>query len=215
MDGLPGFERARGHAVGTVDVVRLFILRHGETEWTITGRHTGTTDIDLTEHGKAEASAQAPVLASMLDGTDPLVFVSPRLRARQTANLALPGHEFTIEPLMAEYDYGDYEGLNHDQIFARSPGWEIWTDGCPGGETPAQVAERANQFLAVVADVERGHPDQPVVAVTHGHMSRAITVRALGLPITTASSFASATASLSAITTVRGQLVLDLWNRTP
>lgn len=195
--------------------MNLLILRHGETEWTITGRHTGTTDIDLTEHGRVEASAQAPVLASMLDGADPLVFVSPRLRARRTADLAIPAHDFTIEPLIAEYDYGDYEGLTHDQIDSRSPGWDIWSDGCPGGETPTQVAARADRFLNLLADHDQEHPDRPVVAVTHGHMSRALTVRALGLPIAAAASFASATASLSAVRTERGRPVLSLWNQTP
>lgn len=201
--------------VGTVDDVELLILRHGETEWTVSGRHTGRTEIDLTDQGRTEALAQAPVLASMLDCSDPLVFVSPRVRTRRTVELALPDHGFTVEPLLAEFDYGDYEGLTHDEIDTITPGWDIWRDGCPAGETPADVAQRADRFLATVTEVGSADRDRPVLAVTHGHMSRALAVRALGRPITTAGLFDSATASLSMIRTVRSHNVLTLWNRTP
>lgn len=210
-----------------MDVVKLLILRHGETEWTVTGRHTGRTDIDLTERGRTEARSQTRVLEELLDGSDPLVFVSPRVRTRHTVELALPDHEFTVEPLLAEFDYGDYEGLTHDEIDAMAPGWDIWRDGCPNGETPQQVAGRADGFLESIAGSDTNGPttregaeragddDRPVVAVTHGHMSRALLVRALGLPITTASLLDSATASLSVVRTVRDRPVLALWNLGP
>lgn len=198
-----------------MDHVMFLILRHGETEWTISGRHTGTTEVDLTDRGCEEARAQAPVLVDLLDGQDPLVFVSPRVRTLRTVELALPDHDFKVEPLLAEFDYGDHEGLTHDEIDAVTPGWDIWRDGCPGGETPSDVAQRADRFLAIITDADRADPDRPVLAVTHGHMSRALAVRALGQPITTAGLFDSATASLSMIRTIRSHNVLTLWNRTP
>lgn len=188
----------------------LLLLRHGETAWTLSGRHTGFTDLALTETGRDEARAQQPRLQDLLAGETPLVMVSPRLRTIETADLALPGLERTIEPLLREYDYGDYEGLTSDEINARAPGWDIWTDGCPGGETTDDVATRADQFLESVRTVSR-----PIVAVTHGHMSRFLALRAVGLPVRYGGVLNSATGSLSMVADHRGRPTLSLWNLAP
>jgi probable phosphoglycerate mutase len=190
--------------------MRLLLLRHGETEWTLSGQHTGLTDLPLTANGRDEARAQKPRLQELLAGETPVVFVSPRARTVETADLALPGLARTIEPLLREYDYGDYEGLTSAEIDTRAPGWSIWTDGCPGGETTDDVAARADQFLERIR-TETG----TVVAVTHGHMSRFLTLRAIGLPVHYGSVLNSSTGSLSMIADHHDRPTLSLWNLAP
>ncbi|MEO8697573.1 MAG: histidine phosphatase family protein [Acidimicrobiales bacterium] len=190
--------------------MRLLILRHGETEWTLSGRYTGFTDLALTAVGRTEAGAQRSTLTRLLVGDTPLVMVSPRRRTIETADLALPGYDRTIEPLLRECDYGDYEGLTSDEIEARAPGWDIWNDGCPGGETTDAVAARADQFVAKI----RATPG-PVVAVTHGHMSRILAARAVGLPARCGGALGSDTGSLSMLEDHRGRPELTLWNLVP
>ncbi|MCB1257708.1 MAG: histidine phosphatase family protein [Microthrixaceae bacterium] len=187
--------------------MRLLILRHAETPWTISGQHTGLTEVELTSRGRLTAEAIAPVIASQLEGETPLVLVSPRKRTRDTARLALPGLATEIDDRLREFDYGDYEGLTHDQILERSPGWNIWTDGCPGGESINDVVRRVDSVLKSIAD-----QNHPVVAVTHGHTSRILAARALGLVGGQGSIFDSAPGSLSILATVRGATVLELWN---
>ena len=190
--------------------MELIIVRHGETEWTLSGQHTGLTDIPLTANGKREAKRLAPILVRLFDGRFPVVFTSPRLRAIETAKLSMPDLHFTVEPLLAEYGYGKYEGLTLMQIQALAPGWDIWRDGCPDGETTADVGARADAFLASRVDNE----DAPVVAVTHGHFSPILASRALHRPPEDGSIFTSSTASVSVIKTRHDRPSLHLWNMT-
>lgn len=153
---------------------RLVYLRHGETVWSLTGRHTGTTDVPLTETGVAQAAALRPVLDG-LDLERPRVWTSPRLRATVTADLAgLPRAE--VVPELVEWDYGDYEGLTTPQIRENVPGWTVWTHGAPNGESPADMSARADR---VVARILRAQEAGDVVLVAHGHFGRALLARYL------------------------------------
>ncbi|GAA4549402.1 acid phosphatase [Pseudonocardia xishanensis] len=159
---------------------RVFLLRHGETEWSATGKHTGRTDIPLTERGRELAAAAAPTLAALRRGSPPpaRVLSSPRRRAQDTATLA--GLQVdAIDDRLHEWDYGDYEGLTTPQIRETVPDWTVWTRPCPHGEGAAQVGARAD---AVLADVRAVLPDGDVVLVGHGHFSRVLIARWMGLP---------------------------------
>src|SRR5215468_1995558 len=125
----------------------LFLMRHGETAWSLSGQHTGITDIPLTDDGRRIAERMRPVLAKE---SFALVLVSPLQRARETCALAGLGAAAVVEPDLHEWNYGAYEGLTTQQIRERSPGWEIFRDGCPGGETPEQAAARADRVIARV-----------------------------------------------------------------
>jgi probable phosphoglycerate mutase len=190
--------------------VELILVRHGETEWTLSGQHTGLTDLPLTANGEREAEHLEPLLLRLLEDRVPVVYTSPRQRAIATARLSLPHFTFVVEPLLAEYQYGRYEGLTSEQIHVLSPGWNIWRDGCPEGETTAAVGDRADQFLnvRVLGEV------RPVVAVTHGHFSRVLAARALARPAQDGAMFASSTASVSVIKSQEDESSLYLWNLT-
>ena len=125
---------------------RIALIRHGQTTWSASGQHTSVTDLDLTEHGVEQAGMIAGLLAG-LELKPATVFSSPRLRARRTAELAGLEIDGVLEDL-AEWNYGDYEGITSKQIHVDRPGWAIFTDGAPGGETPVQVSERADRVLA-------------------------------------------------------------------
>lgn len=187
--------------------MRLVIVRHGQTDWTLSGRHTGTTDLALTAHGRRQAASLPALLARVLHGQHAALISSPLRRATETAALALPQHRATIDPLVAEYDYGDYEGRTIEQIRQTTHGWDIWPDGCPGGESTPDVGRRADAFL-------RAHTQttQPVVVVTHGHFSRILAARALGLAPECGRLFASATAAVSLIEDHHGERCIGLWN---
>ncbi|MGV0676022.1 acid phosphatase [Mycolicibacterium fortuitum] len=151
---------------------RLILLRHGETEWSATGRHTGRTEQDLTETGREQAVLARPALAE-LQLTDPLVVSSPRRRALDTAELA-GLHVDEVNPVLSEWDYGEYEGLTTPQIRESVPDWLVWTHGCPGGESLDEVAARADRAVALALE----HlPGRDVVFVGHGHFSRAMLTR--------------------------------------
>lgn len=158
---------------------RIALLRHGQTEWSANGRHTSITDLDLTSEGERQATVVPAVLAVL--GIDPqTVLSSPRLRARRTA--ALGGLTVTaIVDDLAEWNYGDYEGLTSVEIGAKNPGWALFADGCPGGESPEEVGARADRALAVAATaLSKGD----VVLIGHGHFSRVLAARWTGLPVT-------------------------------
>lgn len=158
---------------------RLFLLRHGQTEWSSNGRHTGRTDIPLTERGRELAAEAAPTLAALRPGAPPPVRVlsSPRRRALDTAKLA--GLQVdAVDERLHEWDYGDYEGLTTPQIRETVPGWTVWTHPCPHGESAAEVGARAD---AVLADVRASLPEGDVVLVGHGHFSRVLIARWIGL----------------------------------
>jgi broad specificity phosphatase PhoE len=160
---------------------RIFLLRHGETEWSATGRHTGRADIPLTDRGRERARTAGRTLVA-LRGDGPLArtLTSPRIRARDTANLAglVPD---AIDERLAEWDYGDYEGLTTPEIRRIDPGWTVWTHPCPGGETAHQVTSRADALLAEVRALLAGGD---VVLVGHGHFSRVLIVRWIRQPVT-------------------------------
>ena len=147
----------------------IYAIRHGETAWSLSGQHTGTTDIPLTDNGRRLAEQLAPVLAKKAFA---LVLVSPRQRARETCELAHLGARAVIDPDLAEWNYGEYEGLTSQQIRERAPGWLLFRDGCPGGETPEDVGARADRVIARVRDV-----DGNVALFAHGHILRVLGAR--------------------------------------
>ena len=125
--------------------MNVFAIRHGETAWSLSGKHTGTTDIPLTDHGRRIAERMRPVLARNFSG---LAFCSPMQRARQTCELAGFGQNMVVDPDLAEWNYGEYEGKTPEEIHKVKPGWLIFRDGCPGGETPEQVGARVDRVIA-------------------------------------------------------------------
>jgi len=168
----------------------LILLRHSETAWSKAGKHTGRTDIPLTPTGEQAAVALAPVLA----GQDIVaVFSSPAQRAVRTAELAgLTG--IKQDPDLWEWDYGGYEGMTTEEIRKSVPDWLVWTHGCPGGETTAQVCERADRAIAMaLAHME----SRDVVFVGHGHFSRSVMTRWIELPLDEGIRFAMAAASIA------------------
>ena len=183
--------RAESVDVG-VDEHRVLLLRHGETEWSKTGRHTGVTDLDVTETGRRQAVAAQAVLADLhLD--HPLVICSPRRRALRTAEFA----GLTIDEIsddLAEWDYGRYEGQTIAEIRHREPGWLIWTHGADGGESVPQVSARADRVIDMAL---RCLGSRDVVLVSHGHFCRAVITRWLELPLTDGARFAMPPASIA------------------
>ncbi|WP_116045738.1 acid phosphatase [Amycolatopsis palatopharyngis] len=157
---------------------RLYLIRHGKTEWSASGRHTGYTDIPLTEEGEKQAVAAGEALRSLRGDTTPVtVFASPRQRALRTAELAgLEVAEITED--LAEWDYGDYEGITTEEIRHTVPGWTVWSHPSPGGESAAQVSARADSVLDRVHEALR---DIDVLLVGHGHFGRVVVARWLGL----------------------------------
>ncbi len=193
----------------------VLLVRHGETQWSSERRHTGRTDLELTEAGQVEAAATGALLFQRLGFDEPTaVFCSPRRRARRTAELALGllGTEAEETDLIAEYHYGDYEGRTSASIAEERPGWELWRDGCPGGETPDEVMARAHSFAELAADRA---PGGVVVAFTHGHMSRAITAALLGERATFAGLLHNDTASIAELRDRGGRIALTGWNLRP
>jgi probable phosphoglycerate mutase len=176
----------------TVEQHRLLLLRHGETEWSLSGRHTGRTELDLTETGREQAKLAADALDELrLD--NPLVVSSPRRRALVTAELAgLRVDE--VSPLLAEWDYGDYEGLTTREIQQTVPDWLVWTHGCPGGESLQQVSDRADGAIELAL---QHLESRDVLFVGHGHFSRAVMTRWAQLAISEGIRFAMVAASIA------------------
>lgn len=157
---------------------RLVLLRHGETDWSLSGQHTSTTDLELTANGKEQATLAARAL-NHLGLQNPVVFSSPRQRALDTARLAgLTVDEIT--PLLAEWNYGDYEGVTTHDIRKEVPGWLLWTYGCPGGESVDQVSMRADQAVSLALE---HMAERDVVFVGHGHFSRSVLTRWVEQPL--------------------------------
>jgi broad specificity phosphatase PhoE len=188
--------------------MELLLIRHGATEWSEIGRHTGRTDLPLTEQGRRDCAHLRDVVAAYLRGREvAAVYCSPMVRARDTARSALPDHPVRVTDLLREFDYGDYEGMRRVEIQAAHPGWTLWTHGCAGGETVDAASARADKLLVEVADIAG-----PVAVVSHGHISRIVAARALGLPASAGALFASATASLSVIKDHHGERCVYSWN---
>ncbi len=191
----------------------LLLVRHGETAWSATGRHTGRTDVPLTPHGVEEAISLFPYFR---DKHPALVLTSPLRRAAATAELAgLSGG--VTDPDLYEWDYGGYEGVTTAEIQRGRPAWSLWTDGVPPGdaehpgENAAQVGARADRVLARVAGV-LGEGRGNVVLVAHGHLLRVLTARYLGLPPEAGRLFMLRTGTFSALSTEHGLPVIASWN---
>jgi probable phosphoglycerate mutase len=185
---------------------RLWLVRHGETRWSATGKHTGRTDVPLTDSGRAAAEALATTLASQ---SFALVLTSPLSRARDTCTLAGLGGEAVVDGNLREWDYGDYEGRTTPEIRRQRPGWNVFNDGCPGGESPEQVGARADQIVLRARGV-----DGDVVAFSHGHLLRVLAARWVGLPPQAGAHLALATASVSVLGWEREVPVISSWDLT-
>jgi probable phosphoglycerate mutase len=184
--------------------VEVVLVRHGETEWSRSGRHTGRTDVPLTDLGRH----QAELLGRRLQGRSfALVLTSPLGRARETCRLAGLGEGALLRDELREWDYGEYEGITTPEIRSRRPDWFLWRDGCPGGETAAEVGARADR---VVAELRAAGGDCAVFG--HGHMLRVLAARWLGLPPGEGRLLGLSTATLSVLGYERETPVLWLWN---
>jgi probable phosphoglycerate mutase len=170
----------------------IFLIRHGETEWSLSGQHTSFTDVPLTAHGQTQARTLAPRLKGIAFAE---VLTSPRQRARETCELAGCAATMRIDARLQEWNYGEYEGLKLAQILERRPNWDLFRDGCPGGETATQVMQRVDQLI------ERMRTMNGAIALfSHAHLLRSLAARWLNLPITHARSLLLAPGSLSLLT---------------
>ena len=193
----------------------LVLIRHGETEWTLSGQHTSYTDLPLTAKGEEQARGLASMLASRHIAC---VLTSPMERARQTAKLAGLDHTL-VDADLREWDYGGYEGITTREIHRSRPDWDLWTDGVvPGpeghpGERPEEVGERADRVLARADAAFANSEGGDVVLVAHAHLLRVLTARRLGLPPADGALFQLATGTLSRLGLEHGRHVLTAWNR--
>jgi broad specificity phosphatase PhoE len=185
----------------------VYLARHGETAWTLSGQYTGLTDLPLTERGERNARR----LEERLRGLSfTKVFTSPSQRARRTCELAGFGAVAELDPDLVEWNYGDYEGRRTAEIWAKRPGWELFRDGCPGGESPAQAAARADRVVSRIRAVLGN-----VLLFSSGHFIRVLATRWIGLEVTAiARRFLLSTASLSAVGYDKelSRPVIRLWN---
>ncbi len=182
----------------------IYLARHGETEWSLSGRHTGKTDVPLTDNGRRHAEA----LGARLRGCDfAAVLTSPLERARETCRLAGFGDRCVERPDLVEWDYGEYEGMTTPQIRESVPGWTIWTHDTPGGETLTQVGARCDALIEELLEV-----DGDVALFAHGHILRVLGTRWIDLPPDHAARLALSTGTLSILAWEREQRVLELWN---
>jgi probable phosphoglycerate mutase len=173
--------------------LRIFYFRHGETEWSLVARHTGKTDIPLTAHGEEQARTLRPWVAALSFSH---VLASPRLRARATCAFSGASQHPEIEPDLAEWDYGDYEGRGSRDIVRSRPGWNLFLDGCPNGESPAEVSTRADQLIARLRTMSGD-----VALFSHGQFGAVLGVRWIGLKLVEARHFSVGPASMSVLST--------------
>jgi broad specificity phosphatase PhoE len=185
---------------------RIVLARHAETEWSRHGRHTGRTDVPLTAAGRDAAVLLGRRLATAHADH---VATSPLVRAATTARLA-GFADAELDDDLVEWDYGDYEGLTTAQIREDRQGWELWTDGAPHGEMPADVSARAD--AAVERAAQRCDSGNDSIVFGHGHMITAMTVRWIGLPIECGRAFRISTGSITILRWKRDERVIDLWN---
>ncbi len=196
--------------MSTTASLRLYFIRHGQTEWSLSGRHTGRTDLPLTAHGEDEAQALRQRLSHI-----PMahVLTSPLGRARQTCVLAGLGPEAEIEPDLAEWDYGDYEGKKSVDIRKERPSWNVYRDGCPGGEMPVLISDRADRLIERLRGL-----DGNVALFSHGQFGAALAVRWIGLPAANGQHFPLGPASFSILGYEAAhpeEPVIALWNAGP
>lgn len=183
---------------------KIYLIRHGETEWSRSGKHTGVTDVPLTEQGRKSARLLQPVLAREVFE---LVLTSPLQRARETCALAGLQKSAAVEPDLMEWNYGEYEGLTTKQIQLARPGWSVFHHGCPGGETPEQAAARADRVVAKVRA-----SDSNVALLAHGHILRVLAARWLDQPPGFGEHLLLDTATLSVLGYYYDTPALKIWN---
>jgi len=171
--------------------LQIYLIRHGQTAWSLSGQHTGRTDVPLTPHGEDEARRLSPALHGI---TFSAALSSPRLRARKTAELAGIEVPVDVEPDLAEWDYGDFEGKRSAEIHLTNPGWSIFRDGCPGGESPEQITQRADRLIDRLLSMSG-----TVALFSHGHFGRSLATRWIGLNLVEAQHFVLGTATYSVL----------------
>ncbi|MEU0785880.1 histidine phosphatase family protein [Streptomyces sp. NPDC006173] len=194
----------------------LLLVRHGETEWSMSGRHTGSTDVPLTDNGREQARRLAPLIARHHIAA---AFVSPMRRARETAQLAGVGGA-RVDADLSEWDYGGYEGITTVEIHRERPEWFLFTDGVTAGppehpgESPGEVGARAERMLARI-DAALAESEGSVVVVSHGHFLRVLTARRLGLTAQCGALFQLGTGTMSRLSTEHRRHVVAGWNVRP
>ena len=192
----------------TTELPVIYLARHGETEWSLTGRHTGVTDLPLTQRGERNAQALGARLRGL---TFELVYTSPLQRARRTCELAGFASRAQVDSDLVEWNYGEYEGRRTSEIRAERPDWQLFRDGCPGGESPGQVGERADRVVSRLRAAQG-----KALLFSSGHFLRVLAARWLGLEPADGKCFFLSTASLSALGYEHSlcQPVICLWNDT-
>lgn len=193
--------------------LQIYLVRHGETTWSLSGQHTGRTDLPLTSNGEQMAHQLAPTFKGISFSQ---VLSSPRLRARATCELAglgnSDGQAVQIEPDLAEWDYGDYEGLRIAEVRQFRPDWNVWEDGCPGGEMPAEVSTRADRLIGRLQGLSG-----KVALFSHGQFGRVLAARWIGQPLTLGQHLAIDPASVSILSFAKdhpSRRIISLWNAT-
>jgi probable phosphoglycerate mutase len=187
------------------DNQQVYLIRHGETEWSLTGQHTGITDIPLTENGRSLARRLEPILAKQRFA---MVLTSPLKRARETCELSGLGAAAQIDNDLMEWNYGEYEGLTSREIRRKVPGWLLFDHGCPGGETPEQVGDRADRIIARARGQEGN-----VALFAHGHLLRVVAARWLGFTAGAGRHFLLDTGTLNILSYYKGIPAIKEWNR--
>lgn len=191
------------------DEQQIVLVRHAETEWSETGRHTSTTDLPLTDEGRRKAR----LLGERLHGRRfARVLTSPLSRAADTCDLAGYGEIAEIRTDLCEWEYGEYEGRTTAEIREHDHGWTLWHDGAPGGESPEDVAQRVDRLVAEFCEVCEEGGD--VLAFAHGHVLQALAVRWVGLPVADGRLLRLSAGSLSRLSWKREYRVIDTWNHT-
>lgn len=195
---------------GLNDEFEVVLMRHGQTEWSVSGQHTGNNDIPLTPEGEAEALAMAPHIGGHAYD---LVLSSPLRRALDTCRLVGLGSRVEVREALREWDYGSYEGLTSAQIRAEAPDWFLWRDGCPGGESPDEVVARCQSIVdELVAHRDAGGGDAIIFA--HGHILRALAAVWCHLPLSAGANLILSTAAASSLTFEHATPAIKFWNRT-
>ena len=184
--------------------MNVFAIRHGETEWSLSGKHTGTTDIPLTDRGRRLAERMRPILARNFSE---LALCSPMQRARETCELAGFGQNMIVDPDLVEWNYGAYEGLTPKETHEVVPGWLIFRDGCPRGETPEQVGARVDRIIA-----RTRARDRDILLFAHGHVLRVLAARWIGLPPGGGQHFLLDTGTLCVLSYYHDVPAVRIWN---
>ena len=182
----------------------VYLVRHGETAWSLSGQHTSTTNLDLTSHGEESARRLAPALSRLAFAH---VLTSPMRRAVRTCELAGLGAQATVDADLMEWRYGGYEGLTGEQIRERAPGWILFRDGCPGGESPDAIGGRVDRLISRVRALEGD-----VALFAHGHVFRVLAARWLGMPVMAGRHFLLDTATVSILSYDRDVPAVKQWN---